>query len=94
MIDREALADRLKKNNLTDEEIVFLVSTLVESLGQETLLYRAYCTVLESPGIRLKDVANRIGTSKKSATNILLNLVRWGLIEREGKPYRYQVRIY
>ena len=50
--------------------------------------------IVRDPGIRLRDVAERVGITERAAQRIITDLVADGYVERhrEGRRNRYDVR--
>src|ERR1700730_13254769 len=55
---------------------------------------RALVCIAHDPGIRLRDIANRLGITERSAYAIVTDLTTAGYVvkEREGRRNRYQIQ--
>jgi DNA-binding transcriptional ArsR family regulator len=55
---------------------------------------RALLCISRDPGIRLRDIADRLGITERSAYAIVIDLAEAGYIvkEKEGRRNRYQIR--
>jgi len=52
--------------------------------------------IARDPGIRLRDIADRVGITERSAYGIVLDLAKAGYIvkERSGRRNRYQIQTH
>ncbi len=57
---------------------------------------RALLCIAEDPGIRLRDIAGRVGITERSAYGIVLDLADAGYIvkEKDGRRNRYQIQAH
>ena len=55
---------------------------------------RALLCISRDPGIRLRDIADRLGITERSAYGIVIDLAEAGYIvkEKDGRRNRYQIR--
>ena len=52
--------------------------------------------IARDPGIRLRDIADRVGITERSAYGIVLDLAKAGYIvkEKSGRRNRYQIQVH
>jgi hypothetical protein len=57
---------------------------------------RALLCIAEDPGVRLRDIAARVGITERSAYGIVLDLADAGYIvkEKDGRRNRYQIQAH
>lgn len=57
---------------------------------------RALLCIADDPGIRLRDIAGRVGITERSAYGIVLDLAEAGYIlkEKDGRRNRYQIQAH
>jgi DNA-binding IclR family transcriptional regulator len=57
---------------------------------------RVLLCISRDPGIRLRDIADRVGVTERSAYGIVLDLAEAGYIvkEKDGRRNRYQVQAH
>src|SRR6266508_3608922 len=69
---------------------------LVEPWSFLTNHARVLVCIAHDPGVRLRDIADRVGITERTAYGIVTNLTDAGYVlkEREGRRNRYQVQTH